>query len=173
MSRSSTTDGSRRGAALATTWFVAGARGFTVIEILIVVLLMGLLTAVAYPHTSGVRASAALRAARVQFVASLATARAAGVRWGRPAQLKRSGNSIQVRVDTGGTGAFVPLGTAVALDSQFSVMLSATVDSVVFGPRGLATNLSTSGAQFALVRGSVRDSVCLTRLGEVAPQGCR
>ncbi len=152
---------------------VAGARGFTVVEILIVVVLLGLLSAMAYPRTSGMRNSAGLRAARVQFAASLATARAAAVRWGRPAQLKRSGNSIQVRVDTGGTGAFVPLAGAVALDSQFSVTLSATVDSVVFGPRGLATNLSSSGAQFALVRGSLQDSVCLTRLGEVAPVGCR
>ena len=152
---------------------VAGARGFTLIEMLIVVLLMGLLTAIAYPHTSGVRASAALRAARVQFVASLATARAAAVRFGRPAQLKRTGNSLQVLADTGGTGSFLSLSLPVALDTQFSVTLSATVDSVVFGPRGLATNLPTSGAQFALVRGSVSDSVCLTRLGEVAPQGCR
>jgi len=152
---------------------VAGARGFTVIEMLIVVVLLGLLTAMAYPRMSGVRNSAGLRAARVQFAASLATARAAAVRWGPPAQLKRIGNSIQVRADTGGTGSFVSLGLPVPLDSQFSVTLSATVDSVVFGPRGLATNLSSSGAQFALVRGSLQDSVCLTRLGEVAPVGCR
>src|SRR6266487_552609 len=97
---------------------VAGACGFTVIEMLIVVVLLGLLTAMAYPRMSGVRNSAGLRAARVQFAASLATARAAAVRWGRPAQLKRIGNSIQVR-------------------------------------------------------GSLQDSVCLTRLGEVAPVGCR
>jgi len=67
----------------------------------------------------------------------------------------------------------VALAAPVALDSQFSVTLSASVDSVVFGSRGLATNLSSSGAQFALVRGSIQDSVCLTRLGEVAPRGCR
>jgi len=152
---------------------VAGARGFTLLELLIVIVLMGLVSAMAYPRMSGVRASAGLRAARVQFIGSLATARAAAVRFGRPAQLKRIGNTIQVRADTGGTGAFVSLSLPLPLDSQFSVTLSATVDSVVFGPRGLATNLSSSGARFALVRGTVRDSVCLTRLGEVAPRGCR
>jgi prepilin-type N-terminal cleavage/methylation domain-containing protein len=152
---------------------LAGRGGFTMLELLIVIVLMGLLSAMAYPRMSGVRQSAGLRAARVQFVSSLATARAAAVRFARPAQLKRSGNSIQVLADTGGTGAFVSLGLPVALDSQFSVTLSATIDSVVFGSRGLATNLSTSGAQFALVRGTIQDSVCLTRLGEVAPRGCR
>jgi len=149
------------------------AAGFTVVELLIVIVLMGLLTSIAYPRMSGVRASAGLRGARVQFLSSLATARAAAVRFGRPAQLKRTGNSIQVRADTGGTGVFVSLTLPVALDSQFSVTLGATVDSVVFGPRGLATNLSSSGAQFALVRGTIQDSVCLTRLGEIAPRGCR
>jgi prepilin-type N-terminal cleavage/methylation domain-containing protein len=148
-------------------------RGFTVVELLIVIVVMGFLSAMAYPRWSGVRASAALRAARVQFAASLATARAAAVRYGRPAQLKRTGNTIAVSVDTGGTGAFVSLGAAVALDSQFNVTLNGTVDSIVFGPRGLATNLTSSGAHFALVRGAIRDSVCLTRLGQVAPRGCR
>ncbi len=147
--------------------------GFTLLELLIIVVLMGLVTAMVFPRMGGVRASAALRAARVQFASSLATARAAAVRFGRPAQLKRTGNNIQVRADTGGTGTFVSLGPSVPLDSQFSVTLGASVDSVVFGPRGLATNLSSSGAQFALVRGTIRDSVCLTRLGDVAPRGCR
>ena len=148
-------------------------RGFTVVELLIVIVLMGFLSAISYPRFSAVRASAALRAARVQFGASLATARAAAVRFGRPAQLKRTGNTVQVRADTSGTGVFVSLGEPVALDSQFSVTLSATVDSVVFGSRGLATNLTASGAQFQLMRGGIRDSVCLTRLGQVAPRGCR
>jgi len=143
------------------------------VELLIVIVVMGFLTSIAYPRWTGVRASASLRAARVQFTASLATARAAAVRFGRPAQLKRTGNTLQVRADTGGTGVFVSLGAPVALDSQFNVMLGATVDPIVFGSRGLATNLTSSGAQFALVRGSIRDSVCLTRLGEVAPRGCR
>ena len=150
-----------------------GAAGFTVVELLIVIVLMGLLTAMAYPRMSGLRASAGPRGARGQFLSSLATARAAAVRFGRPAQLKRTGNTIQVRADTGGTGVFVSLSVPVALDSEFSVTLGATVDSVVFGPRGLATNLSSSGAQFALVHGSIQDSVCLTRLGDVAPRGCR
>jgi Tfp pilus assembly protein FimT len=134
---------------------------------------MGFLTSIAYPRWTQVRASMRLRGARVQFSASLATARAAAVRFGRPAQLKRSGNSIQVRADTGGTGVFVPLAAAVALDSQFSVTLNASVDSIVFGSRGLATNLTSSGAYFELAGASIRDSVCLTRLGEVAPRGCR
>ena len=164
MSRNSTKPVSR---------FVADTRGFTVIELLIVIVLMGLVSAMAYPSMSQARATTSLRSARAQFSTSLATARAAAVRWGRPAQLTRSGNSIQVRADTGGTGVFVALTAPVALDSQFNVTLSATIDSIVFGPRGLATNLSSSGAQFALVRGTIRDSVCLTRLGEMAPRGCR
>ncbi len=147
--------------------------GFTVVELLIVMTVMGLVTAITFPRVNGARTSAALHAARVQFVASLVTARQAAVRFGRPAQLRRSGNSIEVRADTSGTGAFVSLAHPVPLDSQFSVTLSATVDSIVFGPRGLASNLSSSGARFALARGSAQDSVCLTRLGELAPRGCR
>jgi Tfp pilus assembly protein FimT len=143
------------------------------LELLIVIVLIGLISAIAYPRTSGVRASAGLHAARAQFIGSLATARAAAVRFARPAQLKRSGNSIQVLADTGGNGTFVSLTQPVPLDSQFNVTVSASIDSVVFGSRGLATNLSTSGAQFALVRGTIQDSVCLTRLGDVAPRGCR
>src|SRR6266496_3015674 len=43
---------------------VAGACGFTVIAMLIVVVLLGLLTAMAYPRMSGVRNSAGLRVVR-------------------------------------------------------------------------------------------------------------
>ncbi len=151
----------------------ASNQGFTVVELLMVIVVMGVLSSIAYPRWTAMRKSAGLRAARVQFSASLAIARAAAVRFGRPAQLKRTGNTIQVRADTGGTGVFVALGTPVAFDSQFSVTLSATVDSIVFGSRGLATNLTSSGAYFELAGASIRDSVCLTRLGEVAPRGCR
>jgi len=147
--------------------------GFTVVELLMVIVIMGFLSSIAYPRWTSVRASTKLRSARVQFAASLATARAAAVRFGRPAQLKVSGNTIQVRADTGGTGVFLALAAPVALDSQFSVTVHATVDSIVFGSRGLATNLTSSGAYFELAGANIRDSVCLTRLGEVAPRGCR
>src|ERR1044071_8494526 len=102
--------------------------GFTVVELLMVIVVMGFLTSIAYPRWTSVRASTNLRAARVQFPASLAIARAAAVRFGRPAQLKRTGNTIQVRADTGGTGVFVALTSPIALDSQFSVTLNASVD---------------------------------------------
>ncbi len=149
------------------------AAGFTMVETLIVVAVVGLVMAMGYPRLQGAWGSANLRAARVQLSGSLAVARAAAIRFGRPAEFKRNGNSIEVRADTAGTGVFLRLLAPVPLDSTFGVTLGATVDSVVFGGRGLASNLGTAGAKFSLVHGSLRDSVCVTRLGQVPPLGCR
>ena len=144
-------------------------RGFTVIELAIVLVVAGSLLAMAYPRLAGASGAASLRSAKQEVMASLAQARAAAVEQGRRSVLTRSGNTIQVTVESNGAQAAV--GGTLDLYALHSVSLDATVNSIAFDPRGYAVGLG-SVEVIRLTRGTLRDSVCVTRAGRLATVGC-
>jgi prepilin-type N-terminal cleavage/methylation domain-containing protein len=150
----------------------ASRSGFTLIEMLIVVSLMGLMGMLAFPRMHAATNSMSVRSARQQAAEMLIVARGSAVRSGADSRFIRSGNVLRVIVDSSGT--FV---TVAARDLYTSLGVTVEVggtaprDTVRFSPRGQAIGL-TGPATIRFTNGSSHDSVCVSKLGKVARAGC-
>ena len=144
-------------------------RGFSTVELLIVIVLLGIVAAMVAPRLGTMGGSLAVRAARQEVAAALATARAAAIQNGRPVSFVKSGNTVGVFMDSAGTT--VSLGTARDLGALHGVEVAATRNLIRFDGRGLATGLNAVET-IVLSRGDERDSVCVLRLGKVSTRSC-
>lgn len=143
--------------------------GYTLTEMVTVLVMVAIFMALTAPKLRGVTAASGLRSARQQTAVYLAQARAAAVQRGREARFVRSGNVVQVTVDSSGTQVLV--GRPHDLYREHGVSLGATSDVIAFDPRGFA--IGTGSMQRVwMTRGSGRDSVCITKFGKVITQGC-
>lgn len=141
--------------------------GFTLIEILMVMLIAGMVLAFALPRFGALRESGRMNAARTQMVSTVTTARSAAVQNGRPARWIRNGNQIQV-VAMNAAGVFANVIPPVSFDAAYRVDLNSTMDTITYDARGMA-NVPTGRIY---IRGARVDSVCVTRLGAVLLKGC-
>ena len=146
--------------------------GFSLIEIMMVVVIVGTLLSIAIPKFAAVGRATSVRASRDQVGAYLATAQAAAVRRGATAQFRRSGNSIYVTVSRTSTQLDTLLRPFPLDANQHVAFLTATSDSVLFNSRGTAQNLGISGAKFVMYREGIKDSVCVTKLGSILDRSC-
>ena len=146
--------------------------GFTLVELIIVITIMGMMGMFAYPKLRGSTASWSVRAARQKTTEMLVVARSAAVQNGSEARFIRSGNLVRVVVDSSGT--FVTLiSRDLYNDNGVTVAVggSAPRDTVRFDPRGLAIGL-TGSATIKFTNSTVTESVCVSKLGKVARTGC-
>lgn len=145
--------------------------GFTLVELLIVVALMGIMGTFAYPRLRGSTDSWSVRAARVQTTEMLVVARSAAVQNGAESRFIRSGNVVRVVVDSSGT--FVTLASRdLYTERGVTVTVGGTArDTVRFDPRGLAIGL-TGPPTIKFTKATVTDSICVSKLGKVARLGC-
>lgn len=152
--------------------------GFSFIEMLMVFVILGIILTLGLPRFTDARRSMAVRSAKDNIAAYLATARAAAIRRGQPSRFVVDDVSIDVQVETT-PGVFTPLtmrgdGTSASrrdLGRQFGVSIEPSGATVVeFNPRGFAQLGGTQ--RFALVREEKRDSVCISGLGVIMRQGC-
>jgi prepilin-type N-terminal cleavage/methylation domain-containing protein len=146
--------------------------GYTLTELLIVVVMVGALTMFALPKFSGLVARNKLQAARDEITAAIATARAAAVQKGRTATLRINNNRVWVTVltdDAGTTMTVVPMKSMMTL---YNVSLSATDSTIHYDMRGFANPRLGSTGVFRLLGNSKRDSVCITAAGQIMPRGC-
>ena len=149
----------------------ASRSGFTLVELLIVVSLMGIMGMFAYPRLRGSTTSWSVRSARQQTTEMLVVARSAAVQNGADARFIRSGNVVRVVIDSSGT--WVTLASK-NLDTEYGVaygVSSGGRDTVRYDARGIAIGLS--GAQWLRFSKDTKvDSVCVSRMGKVAPRSC-
>ena len=152
--------------------------GFSFIEMLMVFVILGIIFTLGLPRFVDARRSFAVRSAKDNIAAYLATARAAAIRRGQPARFVVDEVSIDVQVQTT-PGVFTPLsvrgdGTSASrrdLSSEFGVKIEPSGATIVeFNSRGFAQLGGTQ--RFALVRDTKRDSVCVSGLGVIMRQGC-
>lgn len=135
-------------------------RGYTILELVIVVTITGLLLAVAVPRTLLVLDGIAVRGAAADLVATLSYARA----------LALAGHSmVTVHIDSSSGTVRVRSGGAVmhsrGVGHAHGVRLVASRDSLTYDPRGLgrgAANLSV-----VVRRGAAAETVFVSRLGRV------
>ena len=144
--------------------------GFTFVEILIVMIIMGLMAALGIPRIRDAVLKQNVRSARAAVATMVAKARAAAVERGCRAtlQLRATGRAWVTACRTsaiGATGALDTLGGVENVSGRWSVTMSETRDSVRFDPRGLNVDYQITVVRF--VSGSIQDSVLINQLGKV------
>jgi prepilin-type N-terminal cleavage/methylation domain-containing protein len=146
-------------------------RGFTVIELMIVMLIVGMITSLTVPKLRTGLRQRAVRSAGNDFVLVHSFARSTALRYGRTALLRidASGGRYWVEVDTSGTGVRDTVGVLRDL-SNTGVQMSSTQSVMCFDARGLAAisaTCSSGGAVIVFASQGWADTVRLTTLSKV------
>lgn len=122
----------------------AGPRGMSALELIIVIVMIGVLSAVAYPKLRYATTSAGVRGAMGAITTLHSVARNAAVLRGRVSVLVLKGSTSQAMVilKNAGTTRVDTVGKVEDLNARFGVTLRSTSDSVIFTPRGIGANPS-------------------------------
>ena len=146
--------------------------GFTLVEMLLVMILLGLISAIAYPRLKGPVAGLSVRSALQQTSEMLIVARTAAVQSGAETRFIRNGNVLRTVMDSSGT--WITLG-ARDLYTLHGVTLTVSgtlpKDTIRFDARGIAIGL-TASQTIKFTNSTAIDSVCVTRVGKVTRGGC-
>jgi len=142
--------------------------GFTLVEALIAVVILGLIVLIGFPKMSSAMVQSDLRSARTTMVNMVATARAASVQSNRLTWIKFEGNTAHVlarpRVD-GAAGADT-VGGVQDLSDLYDVAVVPGVDSIQFDPRGFGMGFGTDVA-IVLSRSGHSSTITVDGLGRV------
>ena len=144
-------------------------RGFTIIEMLLVIIILGVVTIIGLPRMSEGASKASVRGARTSLINLLARTRIAATETNRISVLKIEGNNAAILLRPRrlpGAGNADTLGDVLRLGEAYGVEITGAVDSVRFDPRGLASGFGT-GTTFLITKYGVRDSVRIDGLGRV------
>ena len=148
-------------------------QGYTLAEMVIVVVMVGMLSIFAIPKFSLVAESNKISAAREEITAAIATARAAAVQKGRTATLWFSGNTMWVTVITSNSGTTTTVVPVKSFSTLYNVSVTAPASAITFDMRGFVNPpLPPPKGVFLIAGSSKRDSVCVTRTGQIMPRGC-
>ncbi len=150
-------------------------RGFTLPEVLIVILLLGVLAAMVVPAISDLRTRSGLRSARQLVLASLSAARAASIQKGKTATLSLVGGTLTVTARSGLLSEEVQMQGPVNLSRVTGAViapLNGAPTQLVYDARGLVTPVQSSISRYELRMGSRADTVCITGAGTIMPKGC-
>ena len=146
--------------------------GFTTIEMVIVVVLIGLIAMIGFPKISKMLDKTNVRSARDAVGTLAATARAAAIQRGCRSALHFTASPSTVWVTTACPAKLDTVSGVQNLTTRFKVTLAASRDSVQFDPRGLSMDGFNSNTVVRLT-GSVatnRDSVMINPIGKVVRQ---
>ncbi len=144
-------------------------RGFTLIELMIVIAIMGIVSLIAFPKASSMMTSLGVRSATQNVATYLAKTRAAAIQTGRTATFVREGNVVWVRITRSG-GVVDTIGRPRDLHAEHGVVLSGP-DTIAFNARGFVVALPATAAIVA-ARDAKRDSACVFGLGKISTQKC-
>ena len=151
--------------------------GFTVIELLLVLTIVGITTAMVAPKLSIATSNADVRSARSALGVRVAGARGTAIRRGQLVRIYFKTNRTWTVADPNPGGARQMVGDSVYLDSLFHVKVednaSATaVDSIDFDARGLGVG---GGQQIRLRitgKSGRTDGFCVWPSGMIDRDGC-
>ncbi|HEU5219421.1 MAG TPA: prepilin-type N-terminal cleavage/methylation domain-containing protein [Gemmatimonadales bacterium] len=139
-------------------------RGFSLVELLIVVVIIGTLTLMVVPRLEPLWASRSVSAARSAFTGLYNRARMAAVQSRQVATVTVTGN-VAVATITSAGGVTQRVGQAVVFDSLYGVQAVASPTSLQIQSSGLVT----VGLPFALVltRSDAADTINITGYGKL------
>ncbi|MBK5186784.1 MAG: type II secretion system protein [Gemmatimonadaceae bacterium] len=143
-------------------------RGFTLVEVLIVLTIVGILLGVAIPRYGSVTGAMKVRSAKQEIASLLSQGRAMAIQTDQTVQVVRTANVISL-IAVRESGSTIVAQQDLAF--QFGVTVSATKDTVAYDSRGMVTGNNVT-LKYVVTNGVARDSVCLLALGKVSPRGC-
>ncbi|HTD71727.1 MAG TPA: prepilin-type N-terminal cleavage/methylation domain-containing protein [Gemmatimonadales bacterium] len=146
--------------------------GFTTIEMVIVVVLIGLIAMIGFPKISKMLDKTNVRSARDAVGTLAATARAAAIQRGCRSALHFTASPSTVWVTTACPAKLDTVSGVQNFTTRFKVTLAASRDSVQYDPRGLSMDGFNSNTVVRLT-GSVatnKDSVMINPIGKVVRQ---
>jgi prepilin-type N-terminal cleavage/methylation domain-containing protein len=135
-------------------------RGFTLLEIALVLAVTGLLFGIALPRLTALWNSLAVSQAAEEIVAAHRRARVLAILRSRPVVLSVSWDTLTIREAGASADAWGGSGPAAA-----GVSLPGPLRRITFSPVGLA--MGVSNASFPLARGSATRTVIVSRLGRI------
>ncbi len=150
------------------------ARGLTLIEVLVALVVMGTAGAIAWPAFRSAQEQKAVRSAADEFVLRHSMARSIALRRGRLVELHidAAAGRFWVEVDTSAlrTGVRDTVGPVLDVTDELGVTVTSTRNLLCFDGRGLATlaaGCSPGDATVVFKRAGYVDSVTTTSLGKV------
>lgn len=160
-----------RGTVIAQQMRDMNVRGFTLAEIVVVLMLSGIAVAVATPTVSRSYARTAARSAADEFATTLAMARSTAVRYGRVAELHIDApyRRFWVEIDTSSTGGMMDT-VGVVRESRKKLTVTSDRSIICFDGRGLPTTRGACEAADATIiftQGATSDTVKITALGMI------
>lgn len=147
--------------------------GFTVVEIMVVVVIAGLIILLGMPKVRQGMIRTNVRAARTTVVNMLAKARVVSTQQGRKTWVQLGGNKAYVQARPrrllAGAGACScdTIGSVENLNAKYGVTLTLTgADSIQFDPQGLAT-LGAASKTITVTKSSHYNTITVDGLGRV------
>lgn len=140
-------------------------KGFTVIELMMVMVVSGLIMLVAFPRLRSGMLKSSIRSARGDIVAMHSKARTASVQYGKPTYVAFSGNRavVLVRVAPGNVAWADSLGGVQDLADKYGVSLTVSEDTLKFDPRGFGIQ----GGSVYIRRSGYADTITVSGFGRV------
>ncbi len=149
-----------------------GTKGFTTIELAIVIVLIGVIAAIAFPRIRGAMERQNVRSARAAAQVFVVKARAAAVQRGcrGVVNMPSSGRVwVTICVATPVAGRTLDtLGPIELLGARYNVQVAPSSDSIVFDPRGMKVGFQRVVVGFR--NGSIVDSLVVNEVGKVVRQ---
>ena len=144
-------------------------RGFTLLEVAIVVALMGILGGYAAPRLFQARMKASARSAAQAVLAQVTRTREIASRRRIPTRITFSGATIRALGTVNGVEQDVlpPLN----LSTEYGATLSTGQSEIRFDTRGFASGLS-GHVEVRAMHGTVSSALCISRYGNARLGGC-
>lgn len=152
---------------------VSEPHGFSLVELVTVLVLIGIAATVAGPPLQRMRSRSALQNGRAAITAQLARARSASTRWGGPSLLSIdiADQRLRVKMDTSASGENGDTLVVSTFDlSELGVTIAANHSAVCFDSRGVGTTGAAcpqSGTEIVLSSGDDQDTVYINAAGRV------
>ncbi len=145
------------------------AVGFTVIEMLMVIVVAGIMMAVAIPFLRTTSQKTAVHGAADEISRLYATARATSIQRGKLSWLVLDPTNSSALVIANKVNA-VGIDTIVKPDNlktRYSITFTSSADSLVFTPRGVGANVATTTVILTSTTGGIVDTVSIYPTGKI------
>jgi prepilin-type N-terminal cleavage/methylation domain-containing protein len=149
--------------------------GFSLVEVLIVMVIIGILAGVSLPRLGKLRDQGQMASATTRFTRAVMAARQSAIQRGKHAYFRHSANNIWVIVDTTGTNADSVIVTPVFnLSTGYGVTIVAPsgLTSIEYDPRGVSAQATKQVFSFKHTASGMVDSLCVSKLGNTIRDRC-